>query len=398
MLVRHPAARLALALAILSTALCAAPRPRRRRWKPPLTTIMYIVNQPDSIASFAAHAGEVSIAAPQSFVLDAAGFVGGNIPDEVLAVARARHVALMPLVTNRGFSQPLMRTLLDSRASRARAIRYLIYLARRDGDIGFQFDLEHIYYTYRRQYTEFFREAAIAFHRHHLILSAAVVGRLPGESVRSGPSGGFANWGGVYNYRGIARWANFLTLMAYPQHGGFSGPGAVAGYEWVHRMLAYARARIPARKLSLGVPTYGEEWTPRAQLRPAAGDGHEPPGPAPAGWVVHGVSFSDVAALLAGPDPGGEAVTRHWDPASRSHYLLVPTADGAGQVWYADAASLRQELRLMRRYGVRSISAWRLGGEDPGIWPLLRREFRIRHPRPPRLAGSFNQRSRAAAR
>ncbi|MGH9536014.1 MAG: glycosyl hydrolase family 18 protein [Terriglobales bacterium] len=402
MFARHWIARLVLALVALPLCLWSAPRPhRRRRWRPPLTTVMYIVNQPDSIASFAAHADEVSIAAPQSFVLDAAGFVGGNIPDQVLAVARAHHVALMPLVVNRGFSQPLMRTLLDSRASRARAIRYLLYLAQRDGDIGFQFDLEHIYYTYRRQYTEFFREAAIAFHRHHLILSAAVVGRLPGESAGSAPQGGYANWGGVYNYRGIARWANFISLMAYPQHGGFSGPGAVAGYDWVNRLLAYARARIPAGKLSLGVPIYGVEWTPRARPRAEAagyGDGSTPPGPAPVGWSVHGVSFSDVATLLANPDPQAGAITRRWDALSRSHYLVVPGPNGPGQVWYADAAGLQQELVLLRRYRLTSLSAWRLGSEDPAIWPLLRRDFRIRHPRPPRLRGTFDQRSEWAAR
>lgn len=389
--------------ALLLTVPCAvlaAPRPRRHHWKPPLTTVMYIVNQPDAIASFAAHANEVSIAAPQSFVMDAAGFIGGNIPNEVLAVARAHHVAVMPLVTNRGFSQPLISTFLDSREARARAIRYLLYLARRDGDIGFQFDLEHIHYTYRRQYTEFFRETAIAFHRHHLILSAAVVGRLPGESAASAPEGGYANWGGVYDYRGIARWADFVTLMAYPQHGAFSGPGAVAGYAWVQRMLGYVAPRIPARKLSLGVPTYGIEWMPRAaRVESASLREATPPGPAPQGWVVHGVGYADVAALLANPDPAGAGrAERHWDATSRSYYLTVPGPGGPGQIWYSSAASLQQELGLMRRYRLTSLSAWRLGSEDPAIWPLLAREFRIRHPPPPRLWGTFDERSRWAAR
>lgn len=390
-------------LILPSLALAAPPRPRRhRRWKPPLTTVMYIVNQPDSIASFVAHADEVSIAAPQSFVMGASGFIGGNIPDQVLAVARARHVAVMPLVTNRGFSQPLISTFLDSPASRARAIRYLLYLARRDGDIGFQFDLEHIYYTYRRQYTEFFRETAIAFHRHHLILSAAVVGRLPGESAASAPQGGYANWGGAYNYRGIARYADFLSLMAYPQHGGFSGPGAVAGYKWVQRMLAYVGPRVPARKLSLGVPFYGIEWMPRARPQVASASlksNPAPPGPAPNGWQVHGVSYSDVAALLASPDPAGAAhAERHWDAVSRSYYLTIPGPSGPGQIWYASASSLKHELQLMRRYHLTSLSAWRLGGEDPAIWVLLAGDFRIRHPRPPRYWGDFNRRSRWAAR
>ncbi|MGH9527596.1 MAG: hypothetical protein ACRD2F_13040, partial [Terriglobales bacterium] len=102
MLLRRSVLQLIPWLILPSLALAAPPRPpHHRRWKPPLTTVMYIVNQPDSIASFVAHANEVSIAAPQSFVMGASGFIGGNIPDQVLAVARARHVAVMPLVTNR---------------------------------------------------------------------------------------------------------------------------------------------------------------------------------------------------------------------------------------------------------------------------------------------------------
>src|SRR5438552_3963316 len=159
-------------LALASTAAiaqAAAPVAQKRgrverRTKPTLTTVMYLVNQPASIVSFREHVGQISIVAPQSFTMDAEGFVSGEVPAEVVDIAAANHVAMMPLVVNRKFDQPLMHTVLDSAESRARAIRYLLYYALRDGYIGFQFDYENIHWDYQNRLTLFFREAAQEFH------------------------------------------------------------------------------------------------------------------------------------------------------------------------------------------------------------------------------------------
>ena len=121
--------------------------------------------------------------------MDAQGFILGDVPPEVLRIAREKHVAVVPLVTNRGFNQPLMHTVLDTAESRARAIRYLLYYALRDGYRGFQFDYENIHYTYRDKFTVFFREAAREFHKHRLELSIAVVGRYDDSRNSNSPGG-----------------------------------------------------------------------------------------------------------------------------------------------------------------------------------------------------------------
>lgn len=389
---RWPAAPLAVLLgATVLAAVPAHPRRARRAVKPAITTLMYIVNTPESIASFRAHAGEVSIAAPQCFTMDAGGFVSGQVPPEVAEVAAEQHVALMPLVTNRGFSQPLMHTVLDTPASRARAIRYLIYYARRDGYLGFQFDYEHIHYTYRRRFSAFFQEAAAAFHRHHLQLSIAVVGRLADANTLAAAPGGYADWGGVYDYRAIGRAADFVSVMAYPEHAGFSGPGPLAGYDWVQQVLRYTLARIPARKVSLGVPIYGIQWKAIAPSRARqAAFAQDNEGQAHLRWAVRSVSFQTIAQLMT-------AAPVRWDADTHTHYLAWPKAEGDRQVWYEDAASLTAKLDLVRQDHMPGISAWRMGMEDPAIWPLLARTYRIRHPHPSAARGTFTQRSQTAA-
>ena len=367
-----------------------------REARPALTVLMYMVNSPASIASFREHADSISVVAPQCFGMDADGFISGEVPPEVLQIARIHHVALMPLVTNRGFQQDLMHTVLDNPESRARAIRYLLYYALRDGYIGFQFDYENIRYTYRDRFTLFFKEAAVLFHRHGLQLSAALVGRYSDDRNAASP-GGFDNWSGVYDYGELGRSADFLSIMAYPQHAGFSEPGALAGVPWVRQIAQYTVQQMPARKVSLGVPLYGERWTAVAS---PAGTGsaafvqdfvQDNEGTVNQKWKARGVPFSVVAPLTGDHAPV-------WDEADQAHHLSYVAEGARTELWYEDALSLAPKLRLAAAAGFAGISGWVLGHEDPAIWEEIRKQYVVRRPRSRLREGEFNHRAAEAAR
>ena len=93
----------ATAAKAMSPAVATAAAGARR---PQITTLIYLVNRPDCVASFRAHADKISIIAPQTFYMDAQGFVSGEVPPEVLRIASGQRVAVTPLVVNRGFNQP----------------------------------------------------------------------------------------------------------------------------------------------------------------------------------------------------------------------------------------------------------------------------------------------------
>ncbi len=358
--------------------------------KPVLTTVMYLINKPSSIASFQENWRQISIIAPQSFIMDAEGFIEGEVPPAALSIAREHGVAVMPLVTNRGFDQPLMHTVLDTQASRARAIRYLLFYALRDGYIGFQFDYENIKYTYRDRFTEFFREAAREFHRHGLLLSAAVVGKYSDERTPE-TAGGYDDWSGVYDYRLLAKAADFISVMAYPQHGVFSEPGPVAGYSWVEKIVSYSTGNVSARKISLGVPLYGFQWITAPSNQPAEATFQQDNAKIQPAQRGHSLGFDGVSLLLARLQPD-------WDEAERSSHLRFADDEGQHEVWYEDARSLAPKLQLVTGNKLTGISGWALGQEDPAIWQGLARDYRVRRPRVVPLRGSQEQRARAAAR
>jgi spore germination protein YaaH len=360
---------LLLAVPVLCLAAGSAP-------KPAITLLMYLVNRPDSIASFRAHADKVSIIAPQTFSMDAKGFISGEVPPEVLRIAAEKHVAVMPLVVNRGFNQPLMHTVLDTPESRARAIRYLIYYALRDGYLGFQFDYENIHYTYRDKFTVFFKEAAREFHRHKLQLSAAIVGRLD-DSRNSNSPGGYDNWSGVYDYTEMGRHADFISVMAYAEHGATADPGPVAGLPWVKQIAEYSTKTIGARKISLGVPFYGMRWE-------AADPG------ADRKRRGRSARYTDAAAAMKTAEP-------MWDETENSPHISFDNNGRRTELWFENARSLQIKLHLAHQMGFPGISAWVIGQEDPAFWDSLD-GWRIRHPRSPLASGPLAPRSKTAAR
>jgi spore germination protein YaaH len=348
--------------------------------KPAVTTLMYLVNRADAIADFRAHAEQTSIIAPQTFSMDAKGFILGEVPAEVLRIAAEKHVAVMPLVVNKGFNQPLMHTVLDSSELRARAIRYLLYYALRDGYLGFQFDYENIHYTYRDKFTVFFQEAAREFHRHHLQLSAAIVGRY-NESRNSNSPGGWDNWSGVYDYAELGKHADFLSVMAYAEHGATADPGPVAGLPWVRSIAEYSARTIPPAKVSLGVPFYAMRW-----------EAVDPADPASRGrkWRGRSARYPEAAAAMASTQPV-------WDEKQNSPHLTFDTSGRRTELWYEDARSLQSKMQLAKSLGFPGISAWTLGQEDPAFWASLD-GWQVRHPRRSVLTGTFDQRSKRAAR
>ncbi|MGC5198383.1 polysaccharide deacetylase family protein, partial [Aphanothece microscopica] len=55
-----------------------------------------------------------------------------------------------------------------------------------------------------------------------------------------------------------------------------------------------------------------------------------------------------------------------------THVTLTDDSGAAQDIWVLDAASLWNQMAVLRDQGVRHMALWSAGSEDPGVWPLLR--------------------------
>jgi spore germination protein len=161
---------------------------------------------------------------------------------------------------------------------------------------------------------------------------------VPAETADE-PSNG---WTGAYDYRALGRAADLIMIMAYDEHSVGSSAGPIADPHWVEAVIRYASRTVDPAKVILGLPAYGYDW-------PADGA----PATAISWWQW-------------------QQLVEHYDPQSPGVGHLQYWDQGVlHEVYYENLASFLDSLRLAVGYNLRGIVLWRLGIEDPSIWPYL---------------------------
>lgn len=263
------------------------------------------------------------------------------------AVIGSGRVPLTPSISNfrdGRWDGELVSRLIGEPQRRAAHVAAIVELVRSGHLSGVDIDYESLPAASRAAYGAFVAELAEALHRLPARLSVTVHAKTaePGE------------WSGAkaQDWRAIGAAADEVRVMAYDYSSAGSRPGAIAPLAWVEKVVKLAATLIPRDRIALGLPTYGYDWTAGASGAP--------------------VQWADVAALV-----GSTGAQPQWDPASSAPWLRYRDGHGrAHTVWYEDARSLAAKLGVAQRYGLTRVVLWRLGGEDPEIWPALRTGLR----------------------
>ncbi len=309
------------------------------------TRLFYATNASTSIQSFITHADKVDIIAPQSYSFDINGTVRGEVPKQILDTARGKGVKVMPLITNGTFNAQIATRIMRNQRVQNYLILQLIVIAKREGFAGWQLDMENMNASHRERYSLFVEKAARAINAQGLQLSVAVVSQvstIPADH----PPHSWEDWAGVYDYARIGKAANFISVMAY-DNGTAAGP--TAPLPWVKQVLAHAKTLVPAEKISLGIPDYHWEWTVNRSFKISSG------------------GYRYVSNLLAKQEN-----PRGYNEKLGSQWVRFKTKRGDEHiVWYEDARSMGEKIKLAKDNNLAGFSVWVIGLEDPALWDTL---------------------------
>jgi spore germination protein YaaH len=373
-----------------SLALAQAPAGRPRSG---LVLGYYVPYDGTSWASLEAHASQIDIVAGQWVSIDACGGLTTRDDQSLKQFAQGRGLMLEPSLFTA--SAWLDHWLLTDDASRSAALQNIATYIFDEGYDGFDLDLEGVDPADRAALTDFVTELGATLHANGKLLTLALPAKE--RDVTSG-------WSGAFDYAALGAEADLVTIMAYEYRGPFSGPGSVAPYAWVTRVATFAGQQIARDKVLLGLAFYGYDWNttsggalalgyPRAmtlaehvQAAPAidpdqqsftfsytSGPGDAVPlGPTaerPNHVMTARASTScDVAPPSASPTPKPP--------------VTVPDTPQEHEVWVEDSQSAAARIGLVDGLGLRGIAAWRLGFEDPNVWPLLEQRRQVRDSAP----------------
>lgn len=287
-----------------------------------------------SRASLAAHLEQTSVVSPLGWQAAADGSLVGQPDPAAVSIAGADgKSAIWPLVQNQGFDGAATSRMLHDDSASGQLVGALADAARQQGFGGVHLDFESLQGGDRAALSTFIGRLADRLHRDHRKLAVAVVPRKPGHISVSAQA---------YDLRAITASADLVTVMAYDEHYAGSGPGPVAGADWVGQALDGTLAGIPTQHALLGMPLYARSWSDGDSIA----DSHD----------------AAVQAALSRPDA---AVDYDFDAAT-------PVIRSSGGVtWFDDADSLARKLALGGAHHLAGVAVWRLGFEDPAFWSLL---------------------------
>jgi spore germination protein YaaH len=303
---------------------------------------------------------------------------------DVVAQLRAAGVRVVPAVTD-GMAPRAMAAVLANPTTRAQHVAALVALAVTNGYGGLDLDYEKFAFsdgsatwpTTRPAWVTFVRDLAAALHARGLTLT--VTTPVIYDADRDGSSG---YW--VYDWAGIAPYADRLRIMAYDYSVSRAGP--IAPLSWVTRVVGFAVTQFPAGRIQLGVPAYGRDWVtgvsgvcpvdnpPRTKslTASAAKTFAASIGVTPAWSTTHAERTFTYRTTYAGRTSTGAATSC---VASRT-------------VWFSDASAVVYRARLVGTYRLAGLALWSLGGEDPAQWRALRGYAQSIAPQASRLAVS----------
>ena len=277
-----------------------------------------------------------------------------TLEDEtIINLGKANKDALMLSITNlnkSNFDTEAIDGILKSNELQQKLINNILIALREKAYYGVIIDFERITATNRELYNSFLRKAVDALHKENKIVATALAPKT--FDVQTG------SWHGAHDYKAHGEIVDFVIIMTYEW--GWSGgpPLAVAPINEVRKVINYAVSVIPKKKIMMGIPLYGYDWT--------------------LPYTAKAEFAESVGCLEAVVRAGTVGAIIKYDVKSQSPYYNYFDKDKIEHVvWFEDARSIMSKFKLVSEYGLRGVSYWSLGKSFPQNWYELDNMFKI---------------------
>ncbi len=235
---------------------------------------------------------------------------------------------------------------LNSSPARAACVKMMKeFILKYDLD-GINLDFENMYQNDRDLYSQFVKEMADMCHSVGVILSVDVTKYDPTSYTYSM----------CYDRTAIAKYADYVALMAYDQNGTWSTTaGSVADLEWTEKAVIKTLEEVPNEKLLLGIPFYARIWeTVNDKV----------------------VKTSAVGMTTVANKIEENNATVYYDEKTGQNYAEWTSGDRVFKIWIEDKTSIQARLDLIEKYDLAGVASWSKTFETPDIWEFIEENLR----------------------
>lgn len=302
----------------------------------------YVDWDPQSLYSLQAHIDQMNMVLPEWFFINPnTDTLAPVIDPEGLKVMKQHGVEIVPIINNindkKGegvFDGAMMHRIFHNDKKRKRLIDDIVKYLKLYGLQGINIDFEELEEDDDQTVINFQKELYDKLHPLGLTVTQDVMANNED-----------------FNLKELAKYNDYLFLMAYDQHYSTSVPGPVSEQRWIEKVTDQAAAEVPSEKIILCIAGYGYDWP----------DGTE------ATTVSYQQAISNAEIYKAKIKFDGDTYNSSYEytDENKKHH----------KVYLVDALGNYNTLRFADEYGTAGTAMWRLGSEDDRIWSFYQRNL-----------------------
>lgn len=269
--------------------------------------------------------------------------------------------------------------LFAQKKKRQAHVKNIVTLVKKNKFDGIDIDYEAKLAETRPYFSLFLTELSNALHKDKKQLICTVEARTPPDSRYATTSKEILSKVEYSNdYKIIGKVCDQVRIMAYDQAGDDarltihnSNLGniykPVADIEWIKKVITLAMWDIPAKKIILGIPTYGYKY----EIIPATSTTSQ----RYSRIGSMNFNYADELARSLNITPVRNSSGEVSFTYSTSTGINGESLGGVKQflVWYSDAEAIADKIRIAKLYNLGGVVIFKIdGGNDPKIWEILK--------------------------
>jgi cellulose synthase/poly-beta-1,6-N-acetylglucosamine synthase-like glycosyltransferase/peptidoglycan/xylan/chitin deacetylase (PgdA/CDA1 family)/spore germination protein YaaH len=267
------------------------------------------------------------------FLPENADEIYDDVDTTALNFMRKNNVAIVPMLSNfyngKWNSKNVHRMITTPRL-RTALVNNIYDILKRYRFTGINIDLEELQEKSDEHLIAFMRELYAKLHPAGLIVTQDI-----------------APFNEDYNVAELAKYNDFLFLMAYDQHSPDKDPGPIAAQYWMEAAMDEMLKKVASEKVVLCFAGYGYDWVEKGKCES----------------VTYRVAMSNAL--------GNDADVHYNSQTNNLDYTYYDENNVLHTVFFTDAVTNFNAIRTAYDNEMGGYALWRLGSEDRRLWSFF---------------------------
>lgn len=154
-----------------------------------------------------------------------------------------------------------------------------------------------------------------------------------------------------YDLAELAKYNDYIFVMSYDEYEASGIAGPISEKKWFKMSLERVIEEVPAEKLIVGIAGYGYDW--------------------PKNYEGQDITYLQALQTALESEGKVEYDSLTWNLS----YQYYDDADSLHDVYFTDAVTNFNQMRLASKYNVAGFALWRIGSEDERLWSFYGKDL-----------------------